>query len=295
MKIVITGASGRLGQYTIRELGDHGHQVLCIDTAPSTEITIPSLSIDLRETERLYAAFEGADAVIHLARKRFAYTSNGFDPISGLWKMPDFAADAGRFSHNVAITYNVLAAAQHAGVKKIVSGSSLAVYGLYYPLRPLFLDYLPVDEDHTLRPQDPYGISKLVGEEICAAFARKSDMQIASLRFAGIATDAEYSILKERAKDPLCRGTGALWSYIDVRDAAIACRLAIEVDIPGHQPFNICAPTTIMKTPTDELIRQYLPQVKRVKSGLEGNWSGYDTSKATKVLGFTAKHLSLSK
>lgn len=291
MKIIVAGGAGTLGQYAIREFLGHGHEVLCIDTTTPAENTCRSLVIDLRETKSLYSAFQDADAVVHLARKRFPYTANGFDPASRVWKTPEIAEDAERFNHNVAITYNVLAASLHAGVRKIISGSSLAVYGLYYPSHPFFPDYLPIDEHHPLKPQDPYGISKLIGEELCDAFARKSSMQIASLRFAGIATGADYPKLVERQKDPLCRGTGALWTYVDVRDAATACRLALEKHFQGHQAFNICAPTTIMNVPTQDLVREYLPQVKRMRSGLEGNWSGYDTSKAEAVLGFRAEHL----
>ena len=291
MKIVVTGGAGRLGQFVIKDLLERNHEVLCLDTNTPAENNCRFLSIDLRATAELIKVFEGADAVIHLARIRFPYTSNGFDAVNGLWRYPEVSADAERFSHNVTITYNVLAASFEAGVKKIVCGSSLAIYGLYYPLRPDLPDYLPIDEDHPLRPQDPYGLSKVVGENLCASFARRSAIQIASLRFSGIAAEAQYPTLLKRSKDPLCRGTGALWSYVDVRDAAAACRLALEKDFSGHKTFNICAYKTIMKEDTTELVRRYLPQVQLVKQRLEGNWSGYDTTRAETLLGFRAAHL----
>lgn len=291
MKIVVTGGSGRLGRYVIKELLGHDHDVLCIDAVMPKEKACPSSALDLGEVKSLFGVFEGADAVVHLARIPFPYTANGYDPARGLWKTPDVAADAERFCNNVTITYNVLVASLEAGVKRVVSGSSLAVYGLYYPSRPNGPDYLPIDESHPLVPQDPYGMTKLVGEKLCDSFARKKTIQIASLRFAGIATDEQYPILLERRKDPLWRGTGALWSYIDVRDAAAACRLAVETDFSGHEPFNICAPKTIMKEPTLELVQRYLPQVKLTRSGLNDNWCGYDAGKAERILGFRAVHL----
>lgn len=291
MKIVVTGGSGRLGRFVIEELVARGHNVLSIDMVVPTEQACPSLAVNLAEVKDLFGLFEGAQAVIHLARIPFPYTANGFDPASGVWKTPDVAADTQRFCHNVTISYNVLVVALEAGVKKIVSGSSLAVYGLYYPTCANAPDYLPIDENHPLLPQDPYGMTKLVGEKLCDSFARKKEIQIASLRFAGIATDEQYPILLERRKHPLERGTGALWSYIDVRDAAAACRLAVEKDFSGHEAFNVCAPNTIMKEPTLELVRRYLPQVKLIKSGLNDNWCGYDAGKAERVLGFRAVHL----
>ena len=289
MRIVVTGGAGRLGQLTIKELVAHGHQVLALDKIPMVDGICHSSVVDLSRAQELAAAFERAEGVIHLARKKFPYTSNGFDPASRTWKTPDVLGDAATFSDNVTISYNVVAAAFAAGVKKLVMGSSLTIYGFYYPARLFTPEYLPVDEAHPLRPQDPYSLSKLVGERACDGFARKSEMQIASLRFAGISTDLTHRNLLERRKNPL-RWTGPLWTYVDVRDTAIACRLAIEADFAGHEPFNICAPTTIMKTPTLELIAEYLPDVK-LRARLEGNWSGYDCGKARRMLGFTARYL----
>ena len=109
--------------------------------------------------------------------------------------------DAERFNLNVAMTNNVLAAARLAGVKKIVCGSSLAIYGLYYPVTVLQPDYLPVDEDHPLRPQDPYGLSKLVGEKLCDAASLKDGLPIASLRFSGIYTEEHRELLIEHSRN----------------------------------------------------------------------------------------------
>ena len=110
MRIIVTGGTGRLGQITIKELVDHGHEVLSIDRLPISKTVCPSLVIDLLHAEQLASAFERADGVVHLARKRFPYTSDGFEPVSRTWKTPDVLGDASTFSYNVSISYNVLAA-----------------------------------------------------------------------------------------------------------------------------------------------------------------------------------------
>jgi UDP-glucose 4-epimerase len=161
---------------------------------------------------------------------------------------------------------------------------------LYYPTSVLWPDYLPVDEAHARRPQDPYGLAKLIGEQLCDALAARTGAQIASLRFAGVYTEAHRAMLLERKKDALIRGTGALWSYIDARDAARACRLALETDFAGHQAFNICAPDTIMDLPTTELVAKFLPLVQSVDQSA-GRWSGYATIKAQQILNFRAQLL----
>ncbi len=286
MRVVVTGGSGRLGQYVIRELFTHAHGVSSLDAVKPRECLCPTHPVDLGKLDPLLDHFKDADAVVHLARMRFPYTETGFNLVKQRWKFGDPAGDTRLFNQNVAVTNNVLAAAQACGVQRIVCGSSLAVYGFYYSAVETQPEYLPVDEDHPRRPQDPYGLTKLVGEQLCDALAQRTGAKIGSLRFAGVFTEAHRPMLLERKKHPMIRGTGALWSYIDARDAARACRLALEANFSGHQAFNVCASTTMMDIPTRELIARYLPQVNELRQGLEGCASGYSTVKANTVLGF---------
>src|SRR5258707_13795714 len=113
MKIVVTGGAGRLGQLTIGELLDHGHDVLSIDKVPISESVCRSSVIDLLQADDLAKAFEQADAVVHLARKKFPYTSNDFDHASRTWRTPDLLADTAIFGYNVTISYNRMAAGVH--------------------------------------------------------------------------------------------------------------------------------------------------------------------------------------
>ncbi len=278
-----------MGQYVVRELFIHSHAVLSLDSVKPRECLCPTYTVDLGKFTSLLDHFKNADAVVHLARVRFPYTESGFDAAKQRWEFSDSAGDAERFNQNVAMTNNVLATAQACGVERIVCGSSLAVYGFYYPTTELPPDYLPVDEDHPRRPQDPYGLTKLVSEQLCDAMAVKSGAKIASLRFAGVYTEAHRPMLRERSTNPTIRGTGALWSYIDARDAARACRLALEADFTGHHAFNICAAETIMGAPTRELIAKYLPGVKELRDGLDGRSSGYSTAKAKRMLEFESQ------
>ena len=291
MRVVVTGGSGRLGQFVLRELFTHAHQVSAIDTVKPRECPCPTYVVDINSLEPLIEQLAKADAVIHLARRRFPYTESGFNSATQRWEFSDHAGDAARFNANVAMTNNVLTAAQSAGVAKVVCGSSLAIYGLYYAATDLPPDYLPVDESHPLRPQDAYGLTKLVGEKLCDAVSQRSGMPIASLRFSGIYTEEHRALLAERKAQPTIRGTGALWSYIDVRDAARACRLALETNFTGHQAFNICAPDTIMDISTRELVSRYLSQVKDLREDLTGRSSAYSVVKAKATLGFEAKWL----
>jgi nucleoside-diphosphate-sugar epimerase len=274
MKVVVTGGSGRLGRQVIRDLLDHGYQVLSLDRVPQTEVLCTSWLADLRRASDLYEALRNTGGIVHL----------------GAYQAPNLAPDTETFSNNITATYNVLKAAADLQVKRVVIGSSIAAYGFLYAPRFWNPEYLPVDENHPCKPQDPYGLSKRLGEEIASSFAAAHEMTIASLRLAGINFDISFQSFPERWKDLEKRRNG-FWSYIDVRDAAAACRLALKADFTGHQIFNAAAPTSVMREPTEELIRRFVPDLKQIKCGLTGNWSGLDSTKAQSVLGFRCQHL----
>jgi nucleoside-diphosphate-sugar epimerase len=273
-KIVVTGGSGRLGQLVIHELLSHGCEVLSLDRAPPAVSLCPSWIADLRSSGHLYEALSGAHGVMHL----------------GAYQAPGLAPDSEIFSNNVTATYNVLKAAADTGIKKVVIASSTAAFGFIYAPKPMLPDYLPLDEQHPSRPQDPYGLSKVVGEQIADSFARLyPDMSIASLRLPGVVFDFSYDLLRQRWMDPGERARTA-WAYIDARDAATACRLALQAEFNGHEVMIVAAPNSSMREPTADLVAKHLDKRIPVKPGLTGNWSGVDSSKARSLLGFKAEH-----
>jgi nucleoside-diphosphate-sugar epimerase len=271
-KVVVTGGSGKLGQHVIRELLEHEYAVLSLDKVPPQKPTCPSWIADLRDSGTLYEALSHADGVIHL----------------GAYQKPGLVSDAETFSNNLTATYNVLKAAADLNVKHVVVASSVAAFGFLYAPQIWAPAYLPLDEDHPCKPQDPYGLSKLLGEKVGDGFAGSHGTAIFSLRFPGVNFDLSYGTFSERWKNPGAR-LGGFWSYIDARDAATACRLALEKNIEGHTVLNVAAPTSTMTEATDELIRRFIPGVKK-KRELAGNWSGMDSTKAEALLGFKAKH-----
>lgn len=272
MKIVVTGGSGRLGSYTVRALVDAGHDVLSLDRAPPADAFYPSWVCDLTRAGDLYQAFKGAEAVVHLAA----------------WQAPGMVADTETFSNNVTVSYNVLKAAADLDVGRVVMASSIAAYGFTYATAMWQPDYLPLDENYPCTPQDPYGLSKIVGEQLADSFVSFNALSVVSLRLSGVNFDLTYESLPGRWADP-GEKMGTFWSYVDARDAAEACRLAVGAEMAGHAICNVSHDLSRYNEPTADLVARYLPGT-RIREGFPSHFGGLDNSRAKTVLGFEAKH-----
>jgi nucleoside-diphosphate-sugar epimerase len=86
-----------------------------------------------------------------------------------------------------------------------------------------------------------------------------------------------------------------LGTYLHVRDAAEACRLALESKLHGHEAFNLCASTTLMPRPTIDLVRELMPEVIDFRRTDRGDWAGYDTAKAYKILGQATYFINIAQ
>jgi nucleoside-diphosphate-sugar epimerase len=274
-KIVVTGGSGRLGGFVIRDLLAHRYEVLSLDRVPPREKLCPSWLADLRRSGDLFEALKSAYGIVHL----------------GAYQAPNLASDAETFGNNVTSTYNVLRAAADSGVKKVVIASSVAAFGFIYAKNLWAPDYLPLDENHPSTPQDSYGLSKVIGERIADSIVTvHKEMTISSFRFPGVIFDLSYESFRERWRNPATRASG-FWTYIDARDAAMACRLALEAKFRGHEIFIAAAPNNCMTLPTVELVKKFLPKGAKIKKMARSHWSCVSSGKARRMLGFEPKHV----
>ena len=274
MHILITGGSGRLGSMVGRELRAHGHEVVSVDRhlppADRREEGIWYRQVEMGDLGQIVGAAVGCDALIHLAA------------IPAPYSHPDEVV----FLNNVGATYNALQAAMTVGIKRAVIASSASGYGMAWA-RPTFPPlYAPLDEEHPFLPHEPYGLSKEVDERTAEMFVRRCGMTVLAYRFHWIATAEEA---KQRGANPQEWDTTGLWGYVDVRDAARACRLGIESAVTGFHPLNIVAADTIRPETTEELLRTYLPDME-VRGPLPGNTAAWSGARATELLGFTAEH-----
>ena len=119
-------------------------------------------------------------------------------------------------------------AARVAGLKRVVWASSETILGLPFDAEPPA--YAPVDEDHPPLPQSSYAASKLLGEELARQVSRRSGIPIVGLRFSNIMGGADYARFPSYWDDARLRKWN-LWSYVDGRDVALACRLGLEAPL----------------------------------------------------------------
>lgn len=272
MRIVVTGAQGRLGRPTVAYCHAQGAEVLAVDSVPGTGEYGQSLRADLTQPDEVYDVLTGADAVIHLA----AIAAQRVYP------------SRHTFFTNVGMTWNILEASARLGVKRVVITSSLQVNHTVTPRTPIKYHYLPVDEAHPVSPQDDYGLSKLVGEMCARTFSEHWGLTALSLRFPFIADEAAYATLPfKRIDQPWV----ALFAWIHAQDAARACWLAATADLPpnSHHTLLVAARDTTCPAPSREYIRQFFPEAE-VRPGLAEYGSLLDCRLAEKLIGFVPEY-----
>lgn len=274
-KIAVTGGSGKAGRVVVRDLAEHGHDVLNIDLVGSEEsyspeAPIPFLRADVTDFGQALEALSGGDtlpgieAVVHLA----AIPS------------PAHATANQIFATNASSTHAVFAAAQRLGLDRVVWASSETTLGLPFGTAP---DYAPVDEEH-VRPETSYALSKVVGEELARTFGRWSGIPIVGLRFSNVMVRADYQQFESFQDDPHLRSWN-LWGYVDESHVAQSVRRALQADIAGADSFVIAAADTVMNRPSRELMAEVYPEVPLADS-VQGNDTLLDIAKARRVLGY---------
>jgi UDP-glucose 4-epimerase len=169
--ILVTGSAGRVGSKTVRRLLESGRRVTGFDLRASG-IEHPAYREVLGGFDDRAAAAEAVrdtGAVLHLG----AFMS---------W----LPADGDKlFRANVEGTRVLLEEAARVKPRRFVFASSGEVYPENVP------DYLPIDEDHPLKPRSPYGVTKLLGEELVRFFERSAGMPATILRFSHTQDAAE--------------------------------------------------------------------------------------------------------
>jgi UDP-glucose 4-epimerase len=168
MKTLITGGAGYIGSHCVKTFLEQGHKVVVLDNLsrghleaipPDVELEV----INLLEAEKLIPVLKKhkIDAIVHFAA--FAYVGESVD-------LP-----AEYYQNNVVGSFNLIKAAAETGINKFVFSSTCSLYG-----NP---NSIPISEEESVKPINPYAKTKMMVENILADFNRAYGLNYVALRY----------------------------------------------------------------------------------------------------------------
>jgi UDP-glucose 4-epimerase len=238
MRVLVSGSSGLIGSAVVEYLLAEGDEVVRFDIADGH---------DVLDAEDYAAAARGCDAIVHAAAGQ----------------RPDASDPGERFiTHNVTGNWNMLEAARKTGIRRVVTFSSVNAIGVFRG--EAIPDYLPIDDDHPIRPPTAYGMAKRLIEELCRCYTATKGIVTICFRPPAVYGPARRAKFEAAcAVDPAAEWT-PFWEYgawIDVRDVAGAVLAALHHPDLTHLTAMIIADDVTSPIPPRELARRLLPDV----------------------------------
>jgi len=171
MKVFVTGGAGYIGSHIVKSLGEQGHDILVYDnlsTGHDWAILAGRLVVgELADAACLSEALSGfqPDAVMHFAAS-IQVEESVREPLK-------------YYRNNVINSLNLLEAMDRTGVRNLIYSSTAAVYGMP--------ETMPVVETMPLAPINPYGMSKVMIENVLKDLAQARDFRYIALRYFNVA------------------------------------------------------------------------------------------------------------
>lgn len=179
MTVLVTGGAGYIGSHVVRLLIKKGYEVIVLDNlSRGHKASLPQNiifeEVDLLDSAKLSAAIQKhkIESVIHFAA--FAYVGESVEN-------PEMY-----YRNNVSGSFNLINALKEKGVKNFVFSSTCSLYG-----NPL---HIPISEEETTKPINPYAKTKLMIEQILADYDTAYGLKHVSLRYfnaAGASVNGE--------------------------------------------------------------------------------------------------------
>ena len=274
MRVLVTGAAGRIGRAVVAELNDSGVRVTGLVLADPGDLDVDTIVVgDAGDGHVVQRALHGVDAVIHLA----AIPAPGdHDP-------------AEIFATNTRATFTVLEQAGLRGVRRVALASSFSATGMPWAREVHSPPTLPLTVDAPSVVEDPYSLSKEVDELTASMMVRRHGITVVALRYPYIG-EPEDRLTEHAAAltaDPEL-GARELWSYLETRDAATAALLAITAPVTGAHVVYVAAERTLVPYPTEALLARFHPASRPVRP-MPGRTTPIDLEPARRLLGFSAR------
>ncbi len=282
MRIVVTGGSGLVGGFVVRDLVAHGHDVInATRRAPRDPVRgVTFVQTDTTDLGQVIGAlkFRGqpADAVIHLAA------------LPNVWPVAkDVPTEVWRI--NALSVYNVAEACTQLGIAKACEASSVNVHQYLRAGGTIAPPSWPVDEETPYFVVNAYGLSKIAGEATMQMLHARTGAQAISIRPALVIAPEEYParIAQVRTDRPK---TWLSWSYSDAEDLAKAFRLSVEKDNLGCEALYVVNDEAFTDEPIEECIAAAYRDAGRLEIGVRGHQADISNAKAKRLLGWQPRH-----
>jgi nucleoside-diphosphate-sugar epimerase len=296
MRIVVTGAAGRVAPTVCRFLEETGHQVIRSDVREPRE-PHPGFDLtDLSQPGEARQLLEGCDALVHFGNHAH-----------------DYARPSARevYQGNVNMNLITFDAAMDAGVRQIVFASSVqAISGGPSGEGPI-VPYLPADGQLPPNPKWYYGLSKLAGEQTLQVLCRENpELSAVAIRFPYIPQDADrlaahrqrYREDREHWHREATRVEAddeattrkrwrrinhvyELFTYLFPDDVASLVGAAVDKQLPGFRVLFPAADDTLLGEKPADLIGRYFQDVP-LRRPIEQFTGLVDNSPITDLLGW---------
>lgn len=286
--ILITGGAGKLGRIVYEYLESKGYNITLFDQTTPAEANPPwekecnalFLKGQLTDLGDCMRAISLADAevIIHLAA--LPHDSDKYPNCRNIsWRRIQRVPEDTTMKSNVMGTYYLMDAARRLNVKKVIFASSFFTLGSGFRVsgKPFQVDKLPIDETHANRPEDTYSLSKLIGEEILKAYARAYDIKCVALRLLGVSFPFRphklYTLeeIKRNFANNASIGVSDfdVYQYVDARDVARVCELAIEKDLDSDfEEFFTCTGNSFYDCTAAEMVAAVRPDLAEMAKNI---------------------------
>ena len=233
MKYAVTGGAGFIGSHLVKNLVEHGDEIIVIDnlnTGKKKNIEkfsekIDFFEVDIRDFNAIEDILKNVDGIFHEA---------ALASVQDSFRIPDEFFDV-----NVKGTENIFKIGKKLGIK-VVYASSSSVYG--NPIQ------VPIKESDDKNPFNPYAKTKLEDDELAEKYARNG-LKVIGLRYFNVfgpGQSKEYAgvikLFLERIQQglpPLINGDGLqVRDFVYVNDVVNANMSAMESNVDGEF-FNI--------------------------------------------------------
>ncbi|HVK34988.1 MAG TPA: NAD(P)-dependent oxidoreductase [Microlunatus sp.] len=276
MRVVVTGGTGRAGQWVVRNLAEAGHEVVNVDVADRPDLELPGqfCRVDLTDAGKVYdALFQfRPEGICHLAAN----------------PAPSGQAQIDVFDNNVVSAHNLMQAAGDLGVSRVVYASSEMATGLL--TEGTTPTQIPFDETERHPSPNAYALSKYLSEVIADSLAvRHPETAWVGLRINNVIPPDSYDRFQAEWDDP-GRSQGNFWSYIDARDVGTAYRAALEGTSSGHEVCLIAAADTRAKRGLRSLMSEFYGGYDSFADDYEDPRSAFDCTKMRTLFGWTPSY-----